>query len=231
MNKTDQTTEKYVAYYRVSTKRQSLGLDAQRSAVLAKIPAADIIAEYSEKESGAHDDRPQLARAMAEARRHGATLVVAKADRLSRDLTYAAMAVFRSGVRVICLDMPTEAAADPLLFGVYFGLAQKEREMISQRTKSALAALKAKGVKLGSPTKLTFTEEERKKGQEVRSRRADLNPNNVRSADEIRRYLAAGNKRNLSAIARHLDARGCYTSRGVRHDAKSVKLLMARYGI
>lgn len=156
------TTDKqaWIAYYRVSTKRQSLGLDAQRARVYAsaKECGATIIAEYQEKESGKECDRPQLNKALIEARRNGATIVVAKHDRLSRDLAFAAELVFKSGVSFNILNIPLEAMHDPLLFGVYYGMAMKEANMISLRTKEALQAKKAKGKKLGSPNAVKIQE-------------------------------------------------------------------------
>lgn len=225
--------ERWVAYYRVSTKKQGLGLDAQRAAVVAAAAAegATIIAEVEEKESGKECNRPELNRAIALAKHHSAALVVAKADRLSRDLGFACQIV--KSLRVIALNLPKEAMQDTLLFGVYFGLADREAKMISERTKAALAALKAKGVKLGRPDAATsITPQMIEAATESRRRRAAENPNNVASANEIRRYLSTeGNKRTLQAIAEHLTAAGYYTSRGVFHTPKSVSLLCKANGI
>lgn len=223
---------KIVAYYRVSTKKQGLGLDAQRAIVEAYATdnGLDIVEEVEEKESGKECDRPGLNLAMATARRHRAALVVAKADRLSRDISFAAQVFFNSGLNVIALNLPAEATADRLMFGVYFGLAAQEAKLISDRTKAALAALKAKGVKLGRPN-AEITPEMRKAAAKARKEAADNNPANLAAAAELRRYFAGAAKRNLSAAARHLNDLQMYTPRGVFHDAKSVKLLLNRYGI
>lgn len=223
---------KIVAYYRVSTKKQGLGLDAQRALVEAYAAAhgAEIVEEVEEKESGKEDNRPGLNRALALSRRHRAALVVAKADRLSRDLSFAAQIFFHSGLKVVALNLPEEALTDALLFGVYFGLAQQEAKLISTRTKAALAALKAQGVKLGAPN-AQFTPEMRAAAAEARKSQADNNPANLQAAAELRRYFDGATKRNLSAAARHLNEMQLYTPRGVFHDAKSVKNLIARYGI
>lgn len=223
---------KIVAYYRVSTKKQGLGLDAQRAIVEAYATdnGLDIVEEVEEKESGKECDRPGLNLAMATARRHRAALVVAKADRLSRDISFAAQVFFNSGLNVIALNLPAEAAADRLMFGVYFGLAAQEAKLISDRTKAALAALKAKGVKLGRPN-AEITPEMRKAAAKARKEAADNNPANLAAAAELRRYFAGAAKRNLSAAARHLNDLQLYTPRGVFHDAKSVKLLITRYEI
>lgn len=223
---------KIVAYYRVSTKKQGLGLDAQRAIVEAYATdnGLDIVEEVEEKESGKECDRPGLNLAMATARRHRAALVVAKADRLSRDISFAAQVFFNSGLNVIALNLPAEATADRLMFGVYFGLAAQEAKLISDRTKAALAALKTKGVKLGRPN-AEITPEMRKAAAKARKEAADNNPANLAAAAELRRYFAGAAKRNLSAAARHLNDLQLYTPRGVFHDAKSVKLLLNRYGI
>lgn len=237
-NETTATTAtKWVAYYRVSTKRQGLGLDAQRARVQAAAAevGAEIITEIEEKESGKECNRPELNKALAEARRHGATIAVAKHDRLSRDLSFAAELVFKSGISFAILNLPPEAMTDKLLFGVYFGLAAQEAQMISDRTKSALAALKAKGVKLGRPNAAeSITPDMRAAAAEVNRRKANENPNNIAAANEIRRYLAEHTdrkERGLQKIADHLTEQGYYTSRGVFHTPKSVSLLCRRFNI
>lgn len=226
------TTTKIIAYYRVSTKKQGLGLDAQRNLVqqYAEQAGATIIEEFEEKESGKECDRPTLNLAMATARKHRATLVVAKADRLSRDLSYAAQVFFKSGINVIALNLPEEAMSDRLMFGVYFGLAEQEAKLISQRTKAALAALKAKGVKLGRPD-AEITPEMRQAAATARRQNADNHPANLAASAELRRFFDGATKRNLSAAARHLNEKQLYTPRGIFHDAKSVKLLIQRYDI
>lgn len=223
---------KIVAYYRVSTKKQGLGLDAQRTIVeqYAADLGATIVEDIEEKESGKECDRPGLNLAMATARKHKATLVAAKADRISRDLSYAAQVFFKSGLNVVALNLPEEAMTDRLMFGVYFGLAEQEAKLISQRTRAALAALKAKGVKLGAPN-ATITPEMRESAAAARKEAADTNPANLAAAAELRKFFEGVTKRNLSAAARHLNEKQLYTPRGVFHDAKSVKLLIARYDI
>lgn len=221
-----------VAYYRVSTKRQSLGLDAQRDAVTAYATANNltIIAEFQEKESGKENDRPILAQAMATARKYDATLVVAKTDRLSRNLSFAAHVFFESGLKVHALNLPESARANAVVFGVFYGLAQEEASLISQRTKAALAEKKAQGVKLGRPG-ATITDEMHAASAKARKEQADANDANLKAADELRRYFAGLDKRNMAAAARHLNARQLYTSRGVFHTSETVKRLITRYGI
>ena len=144
----------YVAYLRVSTQKQGqsgLGLAAQRAAVQAFPPVARLVAEFVEVESGKKNERPQLAAALALAKATGATLLIAKLDRLSRNAGF----IFQlrdAGVDFVCCDMPD---ANTLTVGIFAVLAQHERELISQRTKAALAAKKAQGAQLGTPANLT----------------------------------------------------------------------------
>jgi DNA invertase Pin-like site-specific DNA recombinase len=141
---------KFVAYLRVSTDRQGksgLGLDAQRTAVhqfVAQRGGEIIAPEYREIESGKVNNRPELEKAMKRCRLTGATLLVAKLDRLSRNAAFL-MTLKDSGVPFVAADMPD---ANTLTIGVMASLAQHEREMISKRTKAALEAARARGTKL-----------------------------------------------------------------------------------
>jgi DNA invertase Pin-like site-specific DNA recombinase len=144
----------YFAYYRVSTQKQGnsgLGLEAQRAAVSSLLQGAAPVGEYVEVESGKKNQRPQLLAAIAEARRVGATLLIAKLDRLSRNAGFI-FALRDSGVAFVCCDMPD---ANTLTVGLFAVIAQHERETISKRTKDALTAKKARGAKLGTPANLT----------------------------------------------------------------------------
>jgi DNA invertase Pin-like site-specific DNA recombinase len=140
---------KFVAYFRVSTERQGqsgLGLEAQQAAV--KQYADSITHSFTEIESGKDNDRPQLAAAIALCKRTGAALLIAKIDRLSRQAAFL-LTLRDSGVQIVAADMPH---AGTLEFGIRAVVAQHEREEISRRTKAALQAAKARGVKLGCPT-------------------------------------------------------------------------------
>jgi len=143
---------KLVAYERVSTVRQGksgLGLDAQRMAIddFAASKDAQVLARFTEVESGGRTDRPELQNAIDLARLTGATLVIAKLDRLSRNAAFL-LTLRDSGVRFLACDMPE---ANDLTVGIMALVAQQEREAISRRTKEALAAAKARGVELGNP--------------------------------------------------------------------------------
>ncbi len=146
------SAHRLVAYERVSTARQGasgLGLEAQRKVIedFAVARGADVLARFSEVASGRKADRPELAKALHLAKVTGATLVIAKLDRLSRNAAF--LLAFRdSGVRFVAVDMP---GANDLTVGNMALVAQAEREAISRRTKEALAVAKARGVKLGNP--------------------------------------------------------------------------------
>jgi len=140
-----------IAYYRVSTKQQGdsgLGLEAQQAAVesYARQTGARILASYREVESGKLAERPELAKALAHARRNKATLVVAKLDRLARNVAFLS-ALMQAGVDFVCCDNPH---ANKLTIHILAAVAEDEAERISARTKAALQAAKARGVKLGS---------------------------------------------------------------------------------
>ena len=143
---------KAVTYFRVSTTgqaRSGLGIAAQRASVdryLATV-SANVLDEFIETESGGKADRPELIRALRRCRLTGATLIVAKLDRLSRDVEFIS-ALQKSAVKFVCADMPL---ATSLTVGLLAVLAQHERELISTRTRDALAAAKARGVVLGNP--------------------------------------------------------------------------------
>ncbi|WP_369426603.1 recombinase family protein [Glacieibacterium megasporae] len=143
---------RFVAYYRVSTDRQGrsgLGLDAQREAVADQVQRAGgtIVADFTEIESGKRADRPELRAALAEAKHHRATLIIARLDRLSRNMAFIAN-LMDARVDFIACDNPH---ATRLTFHILAAVAEHEREMISARTKAALAIARARGVRLGNP--------------------------------------------------------------------------------
>jgi DNA invertase Pin-like site-specific DNA recombinase len=143
---------KFIAYFRVSTDKQGksgLGLAAQREAILGYLNGGRwlLVQEFVEVESGKHDDRPQLTSALAACKRQKAKLVIAKLDRLSRNLAFIAT-LMESGVEFVAVDNPH---ANKLTIHILAAVAQHEREMISERTKAALAAAKARGQQLGNP--------------------------------------------------------------------------------
>ena len=142
---------KYIAYYRVSTQRQAasgLGLDAQREAVALHTRTGQLQSAYTETVSGKRDNnRPQLQAALAECKATGATLVIAKLDRLSRNVHFLT-GLLEAKVELVACDLP---GANKFTLQIMACVAEQEREMISARTKAALAAAKAKGTLLGNP--------------------------------------------------------------------------------
>ena len=139
----------YITYYRVSTRKQGdsgLGLEGQRVAVERFTHDGEVIAEFTEVESGSKTDRPQLKLALEAAKKNQATLVVAKLDRLSRNVRFTAD-LLDSGVDFIACDNPHANRMTIQLLAVF---AEQELRMISQRTKAGLEAAKSRGVKLGA---------------------------------------------------------------------------------
>lgn len=205
---------KYVSYLRVSTKRQGrsgLGLEAQRKAVDDYLNGGrwKLIGEYVEVESGRNVKRVELDNALSACRLHGATLLVAKIDRLARN-AYFLLGLQQSGVDFVACDMP---AANKLTVGIMAMVAEEEARMISARTTAALKAAKARGVKLGTPRNLT--NRDRRKGSQtsraVRTVKAALRAQDmVPTLAEIQAEGASSRRQ----IARALNGRGIPTPTG-----------------
>jgi DNA invertase Pin-like site-specific DNA recombinase len=212
----------YTPYYRVSTQKQGnsgLGLDAQRAAVQAFVQEpSQLVGEFVEIESGKKNHRPQLLAAIAEARRVGATLLIAKLDRLSRNAGFI-FALRDSGVDFVCCDMPD---ANTLTVGLFAVIAQHERETISKRTKDALAAKKARGAELGSPQ--NFTTAVIAQGQQAMQRNAREHQANRQAAQLAELLRAKG--QTLWQIAATLNAAGYRTRRGKEFQATTVQRLL-----
>jgi DNA invertase Pin-like site-specific DNA recombinase len=203
---------KWISYLRVSTSRQSksgLGLEAQRTSVTDFLNGGQwkLVKEFVEVESGKRADRPQLEAALAACRLHGAKLVIAKLDRLSRDAHFL-LGLDKAGVDFVAADMPN---ANRLTVGIMAMVAEEERRMISARTKAALDAAKRRGVVLGGNRGAKPTAKMRARARALVQRRAD-----ARAADigpTIKALQAAG-ATSLRAIAAGLNAQNIPTSRG-----------------
>jgi DNA invertase Pin-like site-specific DNA recombinase len=215
---------RFVAYYRVSTAKQGrsgLGLQAQRKGVEDYLNGGSwtLAAEFTEIESGKRDtNRPKLAEAMKLCRMTGATLVIAKIDRLSRDAHFL-IGLQKAGVDFVAADMPN---ANRLTVGIMALLAQEEREMISRRTREALAAAKARGTKLGGwrggpiqDTKAATAGLQRK----AEAFAAEVGPMVV----ELR-----GQGLSLQRIADTMTERGMFTPRRTKWTATAVLNLLRR---
>ena len=218
---------KFISYLRVSTAKQGqsgLGLEAQRKAVTDFLNGGNwnLLAEFVEVESGKKNDRPELNKALAHCSLTGATLVIAKLDRLSRNAHFL-LGLQEAGVHFVAVDMPT---ANELTIGIMALVAQEERKAISARTKAALAAAKERGVKLGCPNGAAHLRQYGNElGVEAIKRNADERA--LKLAGVVKEIQAAGTL-SLKGIADELNRRSITTARGGLWHASSVKNLMAR---
>jgi DNA invertase Pin-like site-specific DNA recombinase len=222
---------KWVGYVRVSTARQGrsgLGLEAQQNAIQQHVAGrgGSLIQTFKEVESGRDNARPQLARALELAGLTGATLVIAKLDRLSRNAAFL-LALQESGVRFVATDMPD---ANELTVGIMALVAQQERQAISQRTREALQAARARGTKLGNPNGAAALRRAAKGNeaalratQEIAGARAEALRSTV---SELQRE----GKESLGEIAAELNARGILTARSATWHRSSVANLLKRLG-
>ncbi|MDP3745613.1 MAG: recombinase family protein [Phenylobacterium sp.] len=220
--------EKFVAYYRVSTKRQGLsglGLDAQREAVRRFVADGQLVAEYEEIESGKRADRPALEGALRECRLSGATLLIAKLDRLSRSVAFLSR-LMEDGTEFRAVDMPQ---ANRFMIHIMAAMAEQEREMIAQRTRAALSAARERGVKLGGRRGThrieLYGEEGRKRSANIRSTQAS------RRAQEIAQVIADLNAAGVttqSGIAKALNERAIAAPRGGAWSAGQVRRIALR---
>lgn len=189
---------------------------------LSQIPNCELVASFTEIESGKIDDRPQLNEALQLCKDNNYTLLIAKLDRLSRNVEFL-FHIKNSGVDIHCVDLPQ---LNTLTLGIYATLAQHERELIGQRTKAALQAKKARGVKLGAPN-ATFTNIMRTNALEAIQKKAQSNENTIRAVEAIRMKLQE--TKNLSQIAAYLNEKHFQTAKGKAFRAEQVKRLIEKY--
>ena len=222
-----------IAYYRVSTERQGqsgLGIEAQQAKVqqMAAERGATVVAEFTEVESGRKADRPQLAAALAEARRLGAAVAVAKLDRIARDaelvlrLSREAAANGMAGFLFADLpDVDATTAAGRMVLTVMASVAEFEARRISERTREALAAAKARGVQLGGLRAGTITRNDAAKGKATAA------------AERLRPLLAAlqANGASLRQMAEALAAGGTVTRTGKPLSPSTIRLQLERLGL
>jgi DNA invertase Pin-like site-specific DNA recombinase len=220
--------DRAVAYYRVSTRQQprsGLGIEAQRATVARFAEAEDlqIIAEFVEAETGkgadALDRRPQLAAALASAKAAKCCVLVSKLDRLSRDVAFVA-GLMAQRVPFIVAELGRDA--DPFMLHLYAALAEKERRLISERTKAALAVRKANGGKLGNPINI------RDAGESGRASLVAAADDQARSLLPLLRTLKAEGTITIGAVTRALNERKIPVPRGARWHVSSVANLLAR---
>jgi DNA invertase Pin-like site-specific DNA recombinase len=220
--------EAAVAYYRVSTKQQQrsgLGIEAQRATVarFAEAEGLTIIAEFVEAETGkgadALDRRPQLGAALAAARTAKCSVLVSKLDRLSRDVAFVA-GLMAQRVPFIVAELGRDA--DPFMLHLYAALAEKERRLIAERTKAALAVRKASGARLGNPTNLI---EAGGRGRVIAKAAAN---EHARSLLPLLRAMRAEGVQSIGAITAALNERKIPSARGTIWHVSSVMNLLAR---
>lgn len=211
---------KFVAYFRVSTSRQNLSFDAQKAAVSAYIGSSELIAQFIEIETGKNNDRKELKSAIVLARKNKATLIIAKLDRLSRNLSFIAN-LLDADVEVVCADMPNASKMVLQMMGV---VAEFERKQISERTKAALQAAKERGTVLGNHTNW---EDAQALGHEANIKNADLYAEKI---IPIIRDVVRGGIYSVHKIADVLQSRGIATRRGGAWNGSSVLHIIKRSG-
>jgi DNA invertase Pin-like site-specific DNA recombinase len=207
----------FVAYYRVSTERQGksgLGLEAQRKAVLDWLNGGkwSLIAEYTEVESGKRCDRPELERALQECRKRRATLVIARLDRLARNVHFISGLMERK-VPFVAVEFPE---ATPVMLHIYAAMAEHERRLVSERTRAGLERAKARGIKLG-----TY-------GKTLARRNRDAARVQAKELRSVIKELRKSGKTSARAIMAELNQRGIKTLRGGAWHPHTVNVLLHR---
>ena len=221
----------YVAYLRVSTQKQGysgLGLEAQKEIIQNYLSDRNPIAEYIEIESGRKTDRgrPKLKEALELCRKTGANLIVAKLDRLARNVAFLSQ-LLESDVDIVFCDFPQ---ANKIVLHILAAISQYEAELVATRTKQALAAKKAQGYTLGNPEHLMDKLDEAvAKSVETNKRKAEENPNNKRAAAMLKVLAKEG--KTLQEMAAYLNEQGFTTSKGFRFTRSAVHILLKRNNI
>jgi DNA invertase Pin-like site-specific DNA recombinase len=221
---------KVVAYYRVSTAaqgRSGLGLDAQRESVsqFCEGRACELLGEYVEVESGKRNDRPELVRALHHAKVTGATLVVAKMDRLSRNAAFL-LTLKDSGAKLVAADQPD---VNDMTVGILAVIAEGERKAISERTSAALKAAKARGTKLGNPNGAGALRRAAKGNKAALMTIKEAADRHAMDLAPVIHHLRAGGRTSLRQIATALNERHMRTPRGGQWHPTSVRNLIARF--
>ena len=219
--------QKYVAYLRVSTQKQGysgLGLEAQREIIRNHLHDTTPVAEFVEVESGRKSDRPKLKEALALCRKDGATLIVAKLDRLARSVSFLSN-LLESDVDIVFCDFPQ---ANKMVLHIISAISHYEAELIAARTKASLQAKKARGFKLGNPEHLLDKHQEAIQNSIKTCRtKADNNPNNKRAVAMLR--ILVKENSSYCEMAKILNQEGFVTSRGCSFTKSTVYKLIKRY--
>lgn len=217
----------FICYYRTSTQKQNLGIEAQRSMTNNYIKSVGgiMIDFVEEQESGKNDNREGLERAIKLCEQHSSILLIAKLDRLSRSISFLFQLrdrVSRSNIEIKALDMPS---FNTMSLGIYATMAQAERENISSRTKNALQVLKLQGFRLGNPQNLTAEAQQR--GVDSIKLKARTNDQNRQAQAVI--VTCMGNGMNYTSTAEYLNGLNYKTSKNKTFQATTVMRLYQRY--
>ena len=219
----------YIAYLRQSTQKQEisgLGIEAQREFIQNYLQEKKPVSEYIETESGKKSDRPKLTEALEECRKNGSVLIVAKLDRLSRNVAFTSK-LLESDVEIVFCDFPE---ANKLVLHIISSIAEYEANHISQRTVQSLKAKKARGIKLGKPENLLDNLERAVRNSNRTNRQKALdNPNNKRAVALLKKLVQE--EISLSEMARILNKEGFVTARGCQFRASQVNILIKRYNL
>ncbi len=206
---------RYVAYYRVSTAtqgRSGLGLAAQKAQLAEFIdPTDEIVADFVEVQSGKRDNREELWKAIAHAKRHSAKILIAKLDRFSRKVSFIA-GIMEQGIGLVVAEMPH---ATDFQLHIFAALAQEERRLISERTRNALAEAKKRGVRLGQY------------GAVLAIQNRKIATDHARLLEPVIRPLL-DQQQSYSAIARHLNALGIATTNGGKFFPQTTKNIVLK---
>lgn len=216
----------YVSYLRVSTQKQGysgLGLEAQKEIIKKYLHEKNPISEFVEVESGRKTNRPKLKDALALCRKTGATLIVAKLDRLARNVSFLSN-LLESDVEIVFCDFPQ---ANKMVLHILAAISQYEAELTASRTKAALQAKKARGAKLGNPEHLLDKHEQAiANSNKTNSEKAKKNPNNKRAVAFLKVMISQG--KSLTEMTDILNSEGFVTAQGCKFVPATVRRLIKR---
>ena len=219
-------SEQYVSYLRVSTQKQGysgLGLEAQKEIIKNFLHDKTPIAEFTEIESGRKTDRPKLKEALTQCRTTGATLIVAKLDRLARNVSFLSN-LLESDVEIVFCDFPQ---ANKMVLHILAAISQYEAELTAQRTKAALQAKKARDAKQGNPEQLMNKHKQAiANSNKTNSEKAKKNPNNKRAVAFLKVMISQG--KSLTEMTDILNSEGFVTAQGCKFVPATVRRLIRR---
>lgn len=221
--------QQYVSYLRVSTQKQGysgLGLEAQKEIIRNYLNDKTPVTEYVEVESGRKKDRPKLKEALELCRKTGSILIVAKLDRLARNVSFLS-SLLENDVEIVFCDFPQ---ANKMVLHILSAISQYEAELTASRTKSALQAKKARGYRLGNPEHLLNKHQQAIQNSIMTCKtKADNNPNNKRAVAMLRTLVKEN--RSLKEMADILNGEGFVISKGASFSKTTIYKLIKRYNL